>query len=131
MQWSQFQDTADRLSRGATEGDWRSAISRGYYAVFHYFREFFNLYSGLQNCGVPSVGPIAMRIDDLRAKRVWSDYQLARRVSQSLAAGIVQASHSVIVDFQAALAASQVSPAQIAAGVRQHLQAIGRLGKTP
>jgi len=146
MQWSQFQDTADRLCRGATEGDWRSAISRSYYSVFHYFRELllsqnvdigrggenhFNLYSGLQNCGFPSVAPIAVRMDDLRAKRVWSDYQLGRRVSQPLAAGIVQASRSLIVDFQAALGASQVSPAQIAGGVRQHLQAIGRLGKTP
>jgi uncharacterized protein (UPF0332 family) len=41
MLWSAFQDTADRLARGAEEGDWRSAISRTYYAVFHFFREFF------------------------------------------------------------------------------------------
>jgi len=39
MQWSEFQDTAGRLAHGATEGDWRSAISRGYYAVFHFFHE--------------------------------------------------------------------------------------------
>jgi hypothetical protein len=74
MQWTEFQDTAERLSRGATEGDWRSAISRSYYAVFHFFREFllshhldigrggqshFNLYTGLQNCGLPAVAAIA------------------------------------------------------------------------
>jgi uncharacterized protein (UPF0332 family) len=144
MQWSDFQNTADRLSRGTTEGDWRSAISRSYYAVFHYFREFllsqrvdigrggqshFNLYSGLQNCGFPAVATIAGRIDDLRAQRVWSDYQLMQPINQQFASAIVQAGRSLIVDFQAALAIS--SPFQIADGARRHLQAIGRLGKTP
>lgn len=41
MQASEFQDTAERLSQGTTEGDWRSAISRAYYAVFHHFLDFF------------------------------------------------------------------------------------------
>ena len=40
MQCGEFLDTAERLARGAMEGDWRSAISRGYYSVFHFFREF-------------------------------------------------------------------------------------------
>ena len=26
MKWSDFQDTAERLAQGSTEGDWRSAI---------------------------------------------------------------------------------------------------------
>jgi uncharacterized protein (UPF0332 family) len=41
MLWNDFQDTAERLARGATEADWRSAISRTYYAAFHFFRKFF------------------------------------------------------------------------------------------
>jgi hypothetical protein len=69
------------------------------------------------------------RIDDLRAKRVLSDYQLGQRIGQSFASGIVQAGRSLIVDFQAALATA--SPIQIADGARHHLQAIGRLGRTP
>jgi hypothetical protein len=88
MQWGEFQDTAGRLARGATEGDWRSAISRAYYAVFHCFHKFllsngldvgrgsqshFNLYSGLLNCGFPGVAAVASRIDSLRAHRVWAD----------------------------------------------------------
>ena len=40
MRWNEFLDTANRLVRGRTEGDWRSAVSRAYYAVFHYFRGF-------------------------------------------------------------------------------------------
>jgi hypothetical protein len=82
MHWSDFQDTAERLADGQSEGDWRSAISRSYYAVFHFFREFllsngldvgrggqshFNLYRGLLNCGFAQVAAIASRIDGLRA----------------------------------------------------------------
>src|SRR5881296_368508 len=106
MQWSEFQDTAERLSHGATEGDWRSAISRSYYAVFHYFRELllshgldigqgagqahFNLYSGLLNCGFAAVGRLASRIDRLRQERGWADYDFARAVHQADASQSVQ-----------------------------------------
>jgi uncharacterized protein (UPF0332 family) len=40
MDWSDFRDTAERLGQGTTEGDWRSAVSRAYYSVFHFIREF-------------------------------------------------------------------------------------------
>jgi hypothetical protein len=100
MQWSAFHDTAGRLAQGPTEGDWRSAVSRAYYAVFHCFHEFllsngldvgrggqshFNVYSGLLNCGYPRVAAIASRIDSLRAHRVWADYDLARPISSRAA----------------------------------------------
>jgi hypothetical protein len=76
MRWNEFLDTANRLARGATEGDWRSAVSRGYYSVFHFFRDLllangvnigqggtshFNLYSGLANCGDASVAKTSAR----------------------------------------------------------------------
>ena len=41
MQASEFLDTAERLAQGTTEGDWRSAVSRVYYSVFHFFCDFF------------------------------------------------------------------------------------------
>ena len=87
----EFRDTAHRLGQGLTEGDWRSAISRAYYAVFHHFRSFllsnnldlgrggqshFNLYSGLLNCGFPAVSVIGSRIDSLREARVRADYEM-------------------------------------------------------
>jgi hypothetical protein len=93
MQWSEFQHTAERLSLGTTEGDWRSALSRGYYAVFHYFREFlfangldigrggpshFNLYAGLLHCGIQPIAAIASRLDRLRELRGYADYDLVR-----------------------------------------------------
>src|SRR5205085_3360441 len=91
MQASDFQATAERLALGVTEGDWRSAISRAYYSVFHYFRELFlshgldlgrggsshfNLYAGLFNCGLTPVAQFGTRIDNLRVSRARADYDL-------------------------------------------------------
>jgi uncharacterized protein (UPF0332 family) len=144
MQWVEFLDTAGRLSAGSTEGDWRSAISRSYYAVFHYFREFllahgldigrggqshFNLYAGLNNCGIASVIPFALRINNLRSNRVEADYNLRGRVLQPLAGSCVREAHAVVAGFQALL--TILAPAQIVGGVRNHLQAIGHLPRLP
>jgi uncharacterized protein (UPF0332 family) len=141
MRWSDIQDTAERLGRGTTEGDWRSAVSRAYYAVFHFFHLFlqsngldigrgaqshFNLYSGLLNCGFRLVAAIASRIDSLRAHRVWADYDLARPISRRAAQSTVRQSRALIADFQTALAS--VPSQQIADGARKHLQSIGRIG---
>src|SRR5437870_164113 len=119
MKWSDFQDTAERLAQGSTEGDWRSAISRGYYAVFHFFHEFllsngvdvgrggqshFNLYSGLLNCGFPQIASIASRIDGLRAHRVWADYDFARPISKRAAQNSVRVSRTLVADLQTQLA---------------------------
>jgi uncharacterized protein (UPF0332 family) len=144
VRWSEFQDTAVRLAHGATEGDWRSAISRAYYAIFHFFREFlsthgldigkggqahFNLYTGLWNCSFPTVTPIARKINDLRLRRVEADYELHRLIGQPSALDAVQASRVIVQDFQASLAA--IPAVLIVDGARRHLQAIGRLGRTP
>jgi uncharacterized protein (UPF0332 family) len=144
MQWGEFQDTADRLARGGAEGDWRSAVSRAYYAVYHFFREFllshgldagrgaqshFNLYSGLLHSGFPQVAAIASRIDSLRAHRVWADYDLSRQLSARVAHTAVRTSRLLIADFQSVLAS--VPAAQVVAGARQLLASIGRLGRQP
>src|SRR6476646_4274204 len=98
MQPSEFLDTAERLAQGATEGDWRSAISRAYYGVFHFFREFFlalgmdlgrggqahnNLYIGLHNCGIVSAAAIGTSVDNLRSSRVTADYVLNTSISSA------------------------------------------------
>ena len=144
MLWDGFQDTADRLANGGTEGDWRSAISRGYYAVFHYFRSFllahgldigrggqahFNLYVGLWNCGFPHVAVVANRIDVLRTDRVAADYNLSSSLPQAAARSDVRESHAIVTDFQTLLL--KTSSTDIVDGARRHLQAIGRLGRTP
>ena len=140
MQWDEFLHTANRLAHGPTEGDWRSAVSRGYYAVFHFFREFLlahgvdvgqggtchsNLYVGLNNCGVAVVARIAGRIDGLRSDRAAADYDLRRRVDQRRALDAVQQAAAVVADFQACL--MTVSAVQIAAGAKRHLHSIGRI----
>jgi uncharacterized protein (UPF0332 family) len=140
MKWSDFRDTAERLAQGPAEGDWRSAISRAYYAVFHFFHEFlqangldigrggqchFNLYSGLLNCGAVEVAAIASRVDSLRAQRVGADYDLGRPVTKRTAQSAVSQSRPLIGDFQSVLAT--VPPAQIAAGARKFLLSVGRI----
>jgi hypothetical protein len=140
MDWRQFRDTADRLANASAEGDWRSAVSRAYYAVFHFFREWFrgqgvdlgkagqshaNLYLGLLNCGVAAVGPLGSRVDDLREERVAADYDFQKPVRQPGAPAAVQQADRIIGDFQTALAA--VSGSAVAAGARNYLQKVGRL----
>ena len=140
MRWEEFLDTADRLTRGTTEGDWRSAVSRAYYGVFHRLRDallaqgldvgrggasHFNLYSGLHNCGVGPVAQVAQGVDVLRTARVWADYELRRPLTQPRAANTVRDARSIVVDFEAAV---QIVPlAQIAAGAKRYLQSIGHI----
>ena len=142
MQANEFQDTAERLVQGTTEGDWRSAMSRAYYAVFHFFLDFFlangldlggganahsNLYLGLHNCGQPSISPLGNRVDSLRRARVLADYNLNATVNQTTAMKTVQRARDVVNDFQNALSA--VAAADIVDGARNYLQGIGRLPK--
>jgi uncharacterized protein (UPF0332 family) len=41
MNWRDFLSLATRLATGATEADWRTAVSRAYYAAFHVARRLF------------------------------------------------------------------------------------------
>lgn len=144
MHWDEFQRSAERLAQGATEGNWRSAISRAYYAVFHYFRQWMlthgldigrggqvhnNLYVGLSNCGFAPVAVIGRRFEDLRKNRTDADYDLGTTVSQPDAISHVQEARSLLTDFAAAL--GTLSGPLVVAGVRQYLQRIGRLGRRP
>ncbi len=126
MVGTDFQDTAERLVRGATEGDWRSAVSRSYYAAFHFFRDqflthgvnvgrggqsHFNLAKGLANCGLPPAALFGRRLDDLRTERTASDYDLGKSMPQSSACAVVGRGRALIPDFQtltATLPASQI-----------------------
>ena len=141
MRWDDFLDTAGRLARGATEGDWRSGISRAYYAVFHYFREFFgangldigqgagqahsNLYLGLHNCGFPAVELLAGEIDQLRRDRSATDYDLTRPLDQRSASRSIGKANTIVTTFQTQL--TTIPAAQIVDGARRHLKAIGRI----
>jgi hypothetical protein len=41
MNWRDFLPLAARLAGGATEAEWRSAVSRAYYTGFHVARRLF------------------------------------------------------------------------------------------
>jgi uncharacterized protein (UPF0332 family) len=144
MRWSEFLDTAKHLITRTTEGDWRSAVSRSYYAIFHFFREWLlgeginigkgaqahnSLYVGLWNTGIPAISPVGNRIDNLRDARNDCDYELSARVTQIDASDLVNEAQSIITDFQAAISA--IGPSMVAQAVRRHLVSIGRLPKTP
>jgi uncharacterized protein (UPF0332 family) len=140
MLWNGFQDTAERLAGGTTEGDWRSAVSRTYYAVFHYFRKFFlahgvnvgqggqshfDLYTGLANCGYAPVENLGRQLDLLRSDRVKADYNLGFRIDDAYAQDAVQRSRALIADFQALL--GTIPAPQIAAGAKRYLKSIGHI----
>ena len=140
MNHLEFLETGRRLAAGATEGDWRSAVSRGYYAVFHFLRELYrlhgvnvgqgaqahsNIYVGLNNCGVPVIQALAGRVDQLRGDRTWADYNLAIVFPQARAQDTVKEAEQVINDFRAAFASARANVA--IDGARKHLKAIGRI----
>src|SRR5262245_33635162 len=97
MSRDEFLRTAHRLLAGATEGDWRSAVSRAYYAVFHFCRLWFQanglplrrsgadhhfIYQCLNNSGHASVVALANRFPDLQRRRTGADYELHQPVSR-------------------------------------------------
>jgi uncharacterized protein (UPF0332 family) len=140
MLWNDFQDTAERLAQQAREGDWRSAISRTYYAAFHYFRKFFltnginvgqggqshfNLYTGLANCGYTPVKYLGEQLDMLRKDRAAADYNLNFFIDQAIALDAVKRSRALVADFQALL--KTVPAVQIAAGAKRYLKSIGHI----
>ena len=71
----------------------------------------------------------AYSADDLRTWRVWADYDLGQTITSAFALGCVQKGRAVIATFQALLIT--LPAVQVVDGVRRHLQAIGRLGRTP
>src|SRR5206468_1835863 len=83
--------TARRLAGGSDESDWRSAVSRAYYAAFHTARDLLAdlrfrvpradrahdyLYRRLNNCGEQRVQDAATLLTDLRRRRNRADYDM-------------------------------------------------------
>lgn len=108
---------ADHLLAGSTEAEWRSAVSRAYYASFHVARDLMtalsfavprgdrahgHLWLRLSNSGNASVGIAGHRLKDLRSARNRADYELAMPFSQVIADGNVRLGRSIIVDLMAA-----------------------------
>jgi uncharacterized protein (UPF0332 family) len=99
-----FLPTARRLAGGRDEGDWRSAVSRAYFAAFHVTRDLLialrfrppqadcaheYVYRRLNNCGLKPVVDAATVLTELRRRRNRADYDMHRANSASDAADAV------------------------------------------
>ena len=106
-----FLNVADALSTGDTEADWRSAISRAYYAAFHKARRLL-LLSGfrtpradqahaylwlrLSNSGHPDVNNAGRDLNHLRGSRNRADYDFDTPIGQMEALDLVQSATDII-----------------------------------
>jgi uncharacterized protein (UPF0332 family) len=119
---------AEKLIRGAVEAEWRSAVSRAYYAAFHKARLLLKsvgfavprgdqahayLWLRLCNCGDPQTIAAGSDLNALRGDRNIADYQVdanffladaqvqvqtARRILQLLDAAAVDPTRSQITN---------------------------------
>lgn len=102
---------AEKLVVGTTEAEWRSAVSRAYYAVFHVARKLlvscgFNVKRGeqahaylwlrLANCGNPDLQTAANRLTNLRGDRNRADYEFQQTFGQSKAHAAVLRTGEII-----------------------------------
>jgi hypothetical protein len=106
-----FLHVADELATGATQAEWRSAVSRAYYGAFHVARLLFRqcsfvvpqgdqarayLWLRLANAGHPDVQQAGADLNYLRRIRNWADYDLDRPFPQALALAQVPAAVALI-----------------------------------
>jgi uncharacterized protein (UPF0332 family) len=111
MDFREYLDVADTLCQGETEGAWRSAVSRAYYAAFHVGCDLLQslgftipradqahafVWRRLGNSGQPDVERAGARINALRKERNHADYDGDRVVSVHIALDVVGIAESVV-----------------------------------
>jgi uncharacterized protein (UPF0332 family) len=114
-----FLDVADALIEGSSEAEWRSAVSRAYYAAFHIARQLLRqcgfqvpeadqahayLWLRLSNCGHPDVQNAGHELKELRTARNWADYDLDRPLDQPAGFSPILAATNVIQLLEAVAA---------------------------
>ncbi|HJT76497.1 MAG TPA: HEPN domain-containing protein [Gemmataceae bacterium] len=108
---------AARLAAENSEADWRSAVSRAYYAAFHVARRLFAdlkfavpradrahqyLVFRLSNSGEAAVEQVGRDLETLRRLRNRADYDEAPALPQPQAAAAVQVAEGIIRALDAA-----------------------------
>jgi uncharacterized protein (UPF0332 family) len=106
-----FLPLAKQLASGTTEAEWRTSVSRSYYAAFHVTRELLaalgfvvprddkahhHLYMRLNNCGHISVKTAAGKLFALRRRRNQADYDLSLSVNAKFASNEVPIAEVII-----------------------------------
>jgi uncharacterized protein (UPF0332 family) len=117
-----FLSLASRLAVATTEADWRSAVSRAYYAAFHVARQLVSdlgftvphadrahayLWMRLGNSGEARVQQAAVDLHDLRRRRNQADYDLQPPLSQVRATPQVSVARRIIQTLDALDAATR------------------------
>jgi len=116
-----FLKFAERSATGPTETDWRTAVSRAYYAAFHEARDFLTalgfqtpradvahafLWRRLQNGGHARLAFAGSRLNQLRGERNQADYDIHRDLARDDAAAAV-ISAAMIIDTLQGLSADE------------------------
>jgi uncharacterized protein (UPF0332 family) len=106
-----FLDVADALCTGVNEAEWRSAVSRAYYAVFHAARLLMRVcgfavpeadlahayrWLRLANCGHTDIANTGNHLKSLRQVRNSADYDLDRPLEHADAIGYVEVAETVL-----------------------------------
>lgn len=117
MNFRDFLPLADKLAKGATEAEWRTACSRGYYSAFHVARQLLHdlgfrvpqadrahgyLWLRLSNSVVVEVQEAGRKLNELRRLRNRADYEERRRINQADAITSVRLAEEVIQALDAA-----------------------------
>ena len=117
MDFRDFLPLARALVNGSTEAEWRSAVSRAYYAAFHVAggllgklgfivplgeRAHGYLWLRLSNSGHPDVVSAGRDLQALRRERNRADYDGRRPLSVSTATSLVQTAEDIIRVLDAA-----------------------------
>lgn len=111
----EFLSLAEQYVQGQAEADWRSAVSRAYYAAFHVAREFMSdlgfatpradqahafLWRRLGNCGHVPLTLAGSRLNQLRGERNRADYDLNLNLAWKDAQAAVKSASLIIATLQ-------------------------------
>ncbi len=111
MNWRDFLSLAAGLATGTTQAQWRTAVSRAYYAAFHNARQLLAdmnftipradrvhqyLVFRLSNCGESLVEQAGRDLETLRRLRNRSDYDDVPAVTQAQATAAVRLAENII-----------------------------------
>ena len=115
IQAEEFLRLAEIYATGKSEADWRSAVSRAYYAAFHVAREFMAslgfvtpradlahafLWRRLENCGCIPLTLAGSRLNQLRGERNRADYDLNSNLAWKDTQAAVKSAGMIIAALQ-------------------------------
>jgi uncharacterized protein (UPF0332 family) len=139
MNGRDFLGVARRLASGPEEADWRSAVSRAYYAAFHVGCELLAglrfgvpqadrahsfVYVRLNNCGDPAAVKAGATLFDLRRNRNRADYAIRTRFPATMA---VQAVGDAELVIQTLDGLSRASLTRITDAIKLYERQVGDL----